>query len=264
MVLAGGTDLMVEFNSGHRRPQAVMRGRSNPASCARGRTIPDRRHAADRCGGHLRRAGGRTLPAVGTGARQAARTVGSPQIRHAATHRRQRRAPARRRATACRCCLRSTPWSISCRPRARVRSPFGEFMTGPKRTALLPGELIESVSRFRCSAAGRATRRSECATRWSFAMRARALSSMTSAAYASLSVRSGRRSSAATTPRRSPRQLSTASTQSVDRRRCRRVRTPGGVGVSADRRSSVHSRVSPARDRGVGRAGCCGGRSRMA
>src|SRR6476659_159034 len=89
LVLAGGTDAMVEINMGHRRPSAVI---------SVGRIPELRSWTYDIAGGNsrparLRIGAGVTyaeieteplstwVPALG----QAARTVGSPQIRHAAT-----------------------------------------------------------------------------------------------------------------------------------------------------------------------------------
>jgi CO/xanthine dehydrogenase FAD-binding subunit len=84
MVLAGGTDAMVEINAGHRRPSAVI---------AIGRVSELRTWTHDVTTASLRIGAGVTYaelesshfrqwaPALS----QAARTVGSPQIRHAAT-----------------------------------------------------------------------------------------------------------------------------------------------------------------------------------
>ena len=84
MVLAGGTDVMVEINGGHRRPESVI---------AVGRVPELRTWSHDADASTLRIGAGvtyaeleqepflRWVPALS----QAARTVGSPQIRHAAT-----------------------------------------------------------------------------------------------------------------------------------------------------------------------------------
>ena len=89
MVLAGGTDAMVEINMGHRRPAAVvsvgripeLRSWSYDIS-PDGSTPPFLRLGAGVTYAEIETEPLRSwVPALG----QAARTVGSPQIRHAAT-----------------------------------------------------------------------------------------------------------------------------------------------------------------------------------
>ena len=144
LVLAGGTDVMVEINSGHRRPESIV-------AVSR---IPElRTWSHDGGAGMLRIGAGITyaeleadpflhwVPALS----QAARTVGSPQIRHAAT--------LGGNVATCSpagdglpvlAALDAVVHLVSATGNRSIR--FAEFMTGPKRTALLPGELIESVS----------------------------------------------------------------------------------------------------------------------
>jgi CO/xanthine dehydrogenase FAD-binding subunit len=144
LVLAGGTDAMVEINSGHRRPESVV---------AVGR-IPELRtwsHDADT--GTLRIGAGITyselegdpflqwVPALS----QAARTVGSPQIRHAAT--------LGGNIATCSPAGDGLPVLAALEAAVHLVSatgnrsiPFSEFMIGPKRTSMLPGELIEAAS----------------------------------------------------------------------------------------------------------------------
>ena len=144
MVLAGGTDAMVEVNSGHRRPLAVV---------AVGR-IPELRTWSHDPASAMLRIGAavtyaeletepflRWVPALS----QAARTVGSPQIRHAAT--------LGGNVATCSPAGDGLPVLAALDAIVHVQSSsdsrliaFNEFMTGPKRTALLPGELIEAVS----------------------------------------------------------------------------------------------------------------------
>lgn len=144
MVLAGGTDVMVEVNSGHRRPQAVI---------AVGR-IPELRTWSYDAGSATVRIGASVtyaelevepfrdwVPALS----QAARTVGSPQIRHAAT--------LGGNVATCSPAGDGLPVLAALDAVVHLVSasgsrsiPFADFMTGPKRTALLPGELIEAVS----------------------------------------------------------------------------------------------------------------------
>jgi len=144
MVLAGGTDVMVEVNSGHRRPQAVI---------AVGRIPELRSWSHDVASATLRIGASVTyaelevepfldwVPALS----QAARTVGSPQIRHAAT--------LGGNVATCSPAGDGLPVLAALDAVVHLVSasgsrsiPFGDFMTGPKRTALLPGELIEAVS----------------------------------------------------------------------------------------------------------------------
>ena len=144
MVLAGGTDAMVEVNSGHRRPHAVI---------AVGR-IPELRtwshdavSAMLRIGAAVTYAELEVEPFLGwvPALSQAARTVGSPQIRHAATlgGNVATCSPAGDGLPV----LAALDAMVHLVSRGGTRSiPFSEFMTGPKRTALLPGELIEAVS----------------------------------------------------------------------------------------------------------------------
>ena len=144
MVLAGGTDAMVEVNAGRRRPVVVV---------AVGRIPELRTWSHDSPSATLRIGAGVTYAELETdpflswvpALSQAARTVGSPQIRNVAT--------IGGNVATCSpagdglpvlAALDATVHLVS---RAASRSiPFSEFMTGPKRTALLPGELIEAVS----------------------------------------------------------------------------------------------------------------------
>ena len=130
-VLAGGTDLMVEVNFGHRRPSDGRRRSAASPSCA-GVDHDGRRRCASAPGVTyaelLATAAGR--PGARRWPRRPAPS-GSPQIRNAGDARRQPRhrspagdAPARARR-------RSTPSSSW--PRlggARGAVPFAEFMVG--------------------------------------------------------------------------------------------------------------------------------------
>ena len=144
MVLAGGTDVMVEINGGHRRPENVI-------AVSR---IPELRTWSHDVGSATLRIGaavtyaeleadpfGQWVPALC----QAARTVGSPQIRHAAT--------LGGNVATCSPAGDGLPVLAALDAVVNLVSAggnrsiaFGAFMTAPKRTALLPGELIESVS----------------------------------------------------------------------------------------------------------------------
>jgi CO/xanthine dehydrogenase FAD-binding subunit len=144
MVLAGGTDAMVEVNSGHRRPAAVMVVNRVPElrTWSHDPAIGALRIGAGVTYAELEREPFRTwVPALS----QAARTVGSPQIRHAAT--------LGGNVATCSpagdglpvlAALDATVELISATGTRSVS--FAEFMIGPKRTALRPGEMIEAVS----------------------------------------------------------------------------------------------------------------------
>ena len=144
MVLAGGTDAMVEINGGHRRPDSVI---------AVGRLAELRTWTHDVTSATLRIGAAvtygeleaehfrRWVPALS----QAARTVGSPQIRHAAT--------LGGNVATCSpagdglpvlAALDAIVHLVSAAGQRSVS--FAEFMVGPKRTSLRPGELIEAIT----------------------------------------------------------------------------------------------------------------------
>jgi CO/xanthine dehydrogenase FAD-binding subunit len=140
-VLAGGTDFMVEVNYRHRRPQRIV-------VIDR---IPELR-GWHRDGDHLVIGAAVTytelqsqqvaslVPALA----QAARTVGSPQIRNAGTL-------GGNVATASPAgdtlpILAALDATVRCTSADGRRDiGLGEFITGVKRTSLRPGELIESI-----------------------------------------------------------------------------------------------------------------------
>jgi len=149
LVLAGGTDAMVEINMGHRRPDAVVSVSRIPELRSWSYDVsPDGTTPAQlRIGAGVTYAEIETeplctwVPALG----QAARTVGSPQIRHAAT--------LGGNVATCSPAGDGLPVLSALDADVHVVSatgsrtlPFARFMTGPKRNALLPGELIEAVS----------------------------------------------------------------------------------------------------------------------
>jgi CO/xanthine dehydrogenase FAD-binding subunit len=141
-VLAGGTDLMVEVNAGLRRPGSIVALRAI-----------DTQRGWSRQGDTLRLGAGMTfrqllepqLAALVPGLAQAARTVGSPQIRNAATI-------GGNLATASPA-GDSLPVLLALDALVELTGPDGtrvvaldRFLTGPKRTARQPGELITAVS----------------------------------------------------------------------------------------------------------------------
>ena len=143
-VLAGGTDLMVEFNGGHRSANEVVVVNRVAELCSW-------QHDPD--AGTLRLGAGVTytqieqspiaefVPALA----QAARTVGSPQIRHAAT--------IGGNLGTCSPAGDGLPVLSALEAQVHLASSdaqrtlsFADFMVGPKRTALQPGELITGVT----------------------------------------------------------------------------------------------------------------------
>ena len=144
MILAGGTDAMVEINGGHRRPEAVI---------AVGRIPELRSWSFDAATSTLRIGAAVTYAELEAehfrgwvlALSQAARTVGSPQIRHAATlgGNVATCSPAGDGLPV----LAALDATIHLVSGTGTRSlPFAEFMTGPKRTAIGPGELIEAIT----------------------------------------------------------------------------------------------------------------------
>ncbi len=141
-VLAGGTDLMVEVNHGRRRPTAVV-------AIAR---VPEL-GGWERDGDRIRLGAGLTYTDLGRpdlvtlapALADAARTVGSPQIRNAGTigGNLGTASPAGDLLPV----LVALDAIVHLRSAAGARDlPVTAFLTGVKRTALAPGELIEAVS----------------------------------------------------------------------------------------------------------------------
>jgi CO/xanthine dehydrogenase FAD-binding subunit len=140
-VLAGGTDLMVEINFGHRAPESVLALHRVAALRAWSRTDDSVVIGSGVTCATLERAPLADLvPALG----QAARTVGSPQIRAAATI-------GGNLATASPAgdllpvlsALDATV-RIAHADSARASS-IHDFLVGPKRSSLGPGELVVGV-----------------------------------------------------------------------------------------------------------------------
>lgn len=147
LVLAGGTDLMVEVNEGHRRIEPDL------TVVAVDRVPELRTWTLDRAAGTLRIGAGvsyaeledeplaELLPALA----QAARTVGSPQIRNAATigGNLATCSPAGDGLPV----LSALGATVELASAAGTRTlPVDEFMLGVKRTALQPGELLTAVT----------------------------------------------------------------------------------------------------------------------
>jgi CO/xanthine dehydrogenase FAD-binding subunit len=140
-LLAGGTDFMVEVNFGHRRPDAVVALRAVPE-------LAGWRHD----GNEIVIAAGCTyteleqpeFAAVVPALAQAARTVGSPQIRNAGTIGGNLGTASPAGDT--------LPVLAALDARIRIGSAEGtrtvmldELIVGPKRTTLRPGEVVVEV-----------------------------------------------------------------------------------------------------------------------
>lgn len=131
-VLAGGTDLMVEINFGHRHPEHIVALRRVEEL-----TELNGRIGAGVTWSRLEQGPYRALA-------QAARTVGSPQIRAAGTigGNLGTASPAGDGLPF----LAALDAEIELHSTAGVRRlRWDEFLTGPKQNALAPGELIHSI-----------------------------------------------------------------------------------------------------------------------
>lgn len=150
-VVAGGTDFMVEVNSGRRRPESIV---------SIGRIAELREWSVH--DGTLRLGAGVTyadlldeeLAAAAPALAQAARTVGSPQIRNAGTIGGNLATASPAGDTlpvlvALDAIVEIAGTGIAGAEVAgadgRREVPLSEFITGPKRTALRPGELVVAV-----------------------------------------------------------------------------------------------------------------------
>jgi CO/xanthine dehydrogenase FAD-binding subunit len=147
LVLAGGTDLMVEVNEAHRR----LTGEETVVAVGR---VPElRTWIHDPLEQHVRLGAGVTygelesgpLAALLPALAQAARTVGSPQIRAAAT--------IGGNLATCSPAGDGLPVLVALEAAVELMGPDGtrtmpvaEFMLGVKRTARRPGELISAVT----------------------------------------------------------------------------------------------------------------------
>lgn len=143
-VLAGGTDLMVELNMGHRRTDAVVTvNRVGELRSWRHDPVTD----TLRIGAAVTYAELADEPLAGfsPALAQAARTVGSPQIRNAATIGGNvgTASPAGDGLPV----LRALDAVVHLASASGTRDvAFADFATGPKRTVVQPGELITGVT----------------------------------------------------------------------------------------------------------------------
>lgn len=140
VVVAGGTDVMVPVNEGDEAPQGWLSLRRVPA--LRGLSSDDGsvRIGATTTFATLAGSSARRLPAL----QQAARTVGSPQIRNAATvGGNVATASPAGDALAVLLCYDALVRLASVRGQRAV--PLAELLVGPKMTAIEPDELIVAV-----------------------------------------------------------------------------------------------------------------------
>lgn len=133
-LLAGGTDLMVEVNFGRRRPRHVVAlRRVEELASWEGRRMG--------AGVTYRRMEAGPLPALA----EAARTVGSPQIRNAGTLGGNLGTASPAGDTLPVLAALDTGVEVRSRRHGVRILPWDEFLVGPKQTALRPGEVITGV-----------------------------------------------------------------------------------------------------------------------
>jgi CO/xanthine dehydrogenase FAD-binding subunit len=144
-LLAGGTDLMVEVNDGHRRPSGSVVVVNRIAELRSWRHDPAAGSVTVGAAVSYREMIDGPLASMVPALAEAARTVGSPQIRNVGTlgGNLGTCSPAGDGLPVLRA-LDAVVELASATGRRHV--PVGEFMVGVKRTALEPGELIVSVT----------------------------------------------------------------------------------------------------------------------
>ncbi|HNJ97865.1 MAG TPA: FAD binding domain-containing protein [Ilumatobacteraceae bacterium] len=140
VVVAGGTDVMVEFNSGHRRATDLLVVNRVADLCTWRQAGDVLEIGAGVTWSQVQEELGSWVPALA----EAARTVGSPQIRHAGTigGNLGTGSPAGDGLPVL-AALDAIVHVASAQGRRALA--IGDFLTGPKRTALQPGELITHV-----------------------------------------------------------------------------------------------------------------------
>jgi CO/xanthine dehydrogenase FAD-binding subunit len=144
-VLAGGTDLMVEVNEGHRRPAGSVVLVNRIAELRSWRHDPATSTLTIGAAVSYREMQDGPIATMVPALAEAARTVGSPQIRNAGTlgGNLGTCSPAGDGLPV----LSALDGVVELASVAGRRTvPVGEFMVGVKRTALRPGEMIVSVS----------------------------------------------------------------------------------------------------------------------
>lgn len=144
-VLAGGTDLMVEVNDGHRRPDDTVVVVNRIAELRSWRRDPDAATVTIGAAVTYRELEAGPLAEMVPALSQAARTVGSPQIRNAGT--------LGGNLATCSPAGDGLPVLAALDARIELASTGGrravavtDFMVGVKRTALEPAEMIVGIT----------------------------------------------------------------------------------------------------------------------
>jgi CO/xanthine dehydrogenase FAD-binding subunit len=144
-LLAGGTDVMVEVNDGHRRPDRTVVVVNRIAELRSWRRNAAEQSVTIGAAVSYRELETGPLAELFPALAQAARTVGSPQIRNAGT--------LGGNLGTCSPAGDGLPVLAAldavvelAGPGGRRTMPVGDFMVGVKRTALEPGEMIVSVT----------------------------------------------------------------------------------------------------------------------
>lgn len=144
-VLAGGTDLMVEVNDGHRRPADTVVVVNRISELRSWRRNADATEVTIGAAVTYRELETGPLADLFPALAQASRTVGSPQIRNAGT--------LGGNLATCSPAGDGLPVLAALDARVELASgagrrtvAVGDFMVGVKRTALQPGEMIVSVT----------------------------------------------------------------------------------------------------------------------
>jgi len=144
MLLAGGTDAMVEVNDGHRRPADLVIALNRVTDLRSWRHDPEARTVTIGAGVTYTELMDPAIADLVPALAEASRTVGSPQIRNAGT--------LGGNLGTCSPAGDGLPVLAALDSRIRLVSatgertiPVREFMVGVKRTALEPGELIAEI-----------------------------------------------------------------------------------------------------------------------
>lgn len=145
LILAGGTDAMVEINDGHRRPDGVVVTVNRIPELRSWRHDPVAGTVAIGAAVTYTELAGPRLAALVPALAEASRTVGSPQIRNAGT--------LGGNLGTCSPAGDGLPVLSALDATATLVSVGGtrtvsvhDFMVGPKRTALAPGELLTEIT----------------------------------------------------------------------------------------------------------------------